>query len=255
MRIAVGVLLLAAGLYALACLGLYLAQRSLLYFPQPRRFGTPDTLLTVPVGAERLNVTVRPLAGPQAVLYFGGNAEDVSGSLPQLAGAFPGHALYLPHYRGYGGSTGKPTEAALFADALALFDHVRAQHANVTVIGRSLGSGMAVHVASTRPAARLVLITPYDSIAGIAAGQFPWFPVQRLLTDKFESWRYAPKVEAFTTLIVAEHDELIPRASSELLLTRFKAQRARLVVIPGTGHNTVSDHPMYAQALTGDIHF
>lgn len=239
----------AALLYALACLAIYLAQRSLIYYPQPRR---ADAALTrLQVDGARLDISTRALASPDAVVYFGGNAEDVSGSLPQLARAFPAHALYLMHYRGYGGSSGAPSEAALFADGLALFDRVRAQHPNVTVIGRSLGSGVAVHLASARPVARLVLVTPYDSIAGIAASQFPFLPVRWLLSDKYESFRYAPRVSAPTTLITAENDDIIPAASSSLLLSRFRPGLARQVVIPAAGHNNLSDSQIYLSALRG----
>jgi pimeloyl-ACP methyl ester carboxylesterase len=249
MRILAGGALAVGVAYLLACLGLYLLQRSLIFYPQPRRFGAADSVVKMQVNDTALQVSVKPLAGPDAVLYFGGNAEDVSGSLPLLAEAFPKHALYLMHYRGYGGSSGKPSEAALFADAQAMFDQLHARHPNITVIGRSLGSGVALHLASTRPAVRLVLVTPYDSIAELAAQQFPMFPVRLLLTDKFESWRYAPLVQVPTTLVAAENDEVIPRASSEQLLARFQAGVARYVVIAHTGHNTISGQPAYLDAL------
>lgn len=242
-------LLMAAAAYALACLGLYLMQRSLIFFPQPRRSGDDAGMLTLAVEGARLQVSTRQQGAAEAVIYFGGNAEDVSGSLPGLAAAFPAHALYLQHYRGYGGSSGKPTQAALFADALALFDLVHARHPKVIVVGRSLGSGVALHLASRRPAARLVLVTPYDSIAELAARQFPYFPVRWLLTDKFESWRDAPQVSVPTTIIAAEHDEVIPRASSELLMSRFGKGVAQYVVISQSGHNTISEHPDYGMAL------
>jgi hypothetical protein len=248
----IGVILAALALYVLACVGLFLAQRSLIYFPQPRRFGTPDSVVQLPVNGAVLEVSARLETGPRAVIYLGGNAEDVSASLPFLGQTFPGQALYLLHYRGYGGSTGKPTEAALFADALALFDMVQARHPQVTVIGRSLGSGVAVHVASARPVARLVLVTPYDSIVGIARVQFPWFPVTLLLKDQFESGLYAASVSAPTSIIAAENDEIIPRASSELLMTRFKPGVAHYINVPGTGHNTISDSPLYGPGLAGE---
>lgn len=250
MRIVLGMAIAAIALYALTCLGLYLAQRSLIFYPQPRRFGSDSSVLKMKLNGAQLEVSARQLAVPDAVIYFGGNAEDVSGSLPSLAAAFPNQALYLLHYRGYGGSAGKPTQEGLFADALALFDHLHAQHPNLTVIGRSLGSGVAVHLASVRPVARLVLVTPYDSIAELAAEQFPVFPVRLLLTDKFESWRYAPKVSAPTTIVAAENDEVIPRASSEQLLSRFMPGVAKFVLIPATGHNTISSSPAYPAALT-----
>ena len=249
MRAIAGFALVAGALYLLACLGLYLLQRSMIFYPQPARSATAESSVSFSVDGATLHATARPLAAPDAVLYFGGNAEDVSASLPTLSDAFPEHALYLLHYRGYGESTGKPSEAALFADALAVFDQLRVKHPNITVVGRSLGSGVATHLASLRPVQRLVLVTPYDSIAELAAQQFKVFPVRWILTDKFESWRYAPLVKAPTTLIAAADDEVIPQASSRQLLARFKPGVARYVVIPGTGHNTISGQPSYIQAL------
>lgn len=249
MRMLAAVALVAGVVYALACLGLFLLQRSLIFYPQPSRFGAPGSVVNFKVDGATLHATARVLPSAEAVLYFGGNAEDVSGSLPSLEQAFPQQALYLLHYRGYGQSTGKPSEAALFADALAVFDQLRATHPNITVIGRSLGSGVALHLASVRPVQRLVLVTPYDSIASLAAQQFPMFPVRLLLTDKFESWRYAPQVSAPTTLIAAANDEVIPPASSRQLLARFKPGVARYVLIPDVGHNTISGEPAYIDAL------
>lgn len=253
MRIVGGIILALIALYLFACLGLYLLQRSLIFFPQPRR-GLDDTLFTMQLDDAQLNLTARRLATSRAVLYFGGNAEDVSASLAPLAGAFPGHALYLLHYRGYGGSSGTPSEAAIFADALVVFDQLRGAHPDITVIGRSLGSGPALRLASVRPVARLVLVTPYDSIAELAAQQFPWFPVRWLLRDKFDSWRYAPAVKAPTTLVLAERDEVIPAARSDALFPHFASGVARTIVIPGAGHNTISEHPDYLRALQDSGH-
>ena len=251
MRTLMGAVLALTVLYTLACVGLYLAQRSLIYFPQPRRHGANNSVTSVQVGDVMLNVSTREQPGRQAVVYFGGNAEDVSANLPALSAAFPDQALYLLHYRGFGGSGGKPTEAALFADALALYDQVKTQHPDITVIGRSLGSGPALHLASVRPVQRLVLVTPYDSIAALAAQQFPMFPVRWLLRDKFESFRFAPLVKAPTLIIAAAQDEVIPPASTSLLATRFKPGIARTVTIPAVGHNTISDDPAYARLLGG----
>ncbi|MBL0728727.1 alpha/beta hydrolase [Piscinibacter sp. HJYY11] len=245
-RVLSNVLLVAVLVYGAACAALFFFQRSLLYFPQPAHVATP----LVPVeGRDGVVASHRALPGAQAVVYFGGNGEDVTQNLAPLAQAFPQHALYLLHYRGYGRSTGKPTEADIAADALALFDQVRQQHPQVTVIGRSLGSGVATRLASQRPAARLVLITPYDSIEDIAAAQFRLFPVRWLLIDKYASWRYAPQVQAPTTVLMAEHDEVIPRSSTEQLMTRFAAGRATLHLVPGTGHNDISFAPGYDRLL------
>ncbi|MDP2816677.1 MAG: alpha/beta hydrolase [Polaromonas sp.] len=248
-RLAATLLTVLALGYLALCLALFVFQRSLIYYPQPRSTGSAATTLNFKVADADLAVTVRPVAGPQAILYFGGNAEDVSLNLPSFSEAFPAHAMYLLHYRGYGGSTGRPSEQALQADALALFDHVRQKHPKVVLIGRSLGSGVAIQVASQRPVHRLVLVTPYNSLQELAEKQFPYFPVKCLLTDKFESWKYAPLVTAPTLLIAAEHDEVIPRWSTEQLYARFKNSSATLEVLPGTSHNTLSASPSYLGLL------
>lgn len=243
--------LILAFLYLGLCAVLFFMQRSLIYFPQPRSQTAGSITMTLRVDGADVLVTTRPQDGPDALIYFGGNAEDVSYSLATLSNAFPEHAIYLLHYRGYGGSSGTPSEAALFADAVALFDEVRAEHASIVAIGRSLGSGIAVRLASTRPVARLVLITPFNSLREIAARQFRYFPVSMLLRDKFESWKYAEAVTAPTLIVMAEHDEIIPRASTEALYARFRPGVASLEVIAGTGHNTISESAEYIPALAG----
>jgi pimeloyl-ACP methyl ester carboxylesterase len=233
------------------CAALFVFQRSLIYFPQSQSIGSGAATLALPVDGGEVRVTVRPHSGPNALVYFGGNAEDASHNLPGLSAAFPGHAVYLMNYRGYGGSTGRPSEAALFADAIALFDRIQTEHQNIVVVGRSLGSGVAVHLASLRPVARVVLVTPFDSIQEIAAGQFPFFPVRWMLLDKFESWKYAAKVVVPTLLIAAEDDEVIPRESTAALYSHFGAGVATLKVIAGASHNSVSESPEYMPLLQG----
>ncbi|KII28612.1 alpha/beta hydrolase [Pseudomonas fluorescens] len=238
-----------AVVYLALCAALFVFQRALIYFPQPRAIDSAETLLALPVDDAQVLVSVRPYDGPKALIYFGGNAEDVSRSLPSFAEAFPDHALFLLHYRGYGGSTGSPSEEAIARDAMTLFDKVYTDHPQIAVVGRSLGSGVAVRLASYRPAAKLLLITPYNSLEELAARQFRWFPVKWLLKDKFESWRYAEHITVPTRLIAAEHDEVIPGSSTRRLYSHFAKGVATLQVIPGTGHNSISDSPEYLKAL------
>jgi uncharacterized protein len=214
----------------------FIRQRSMIYYPQPFEGGT---LLALGGGA-RVGVTLHEQPGPSAVIYFGGNAEAVGYSLPELQAAFPGQSLYLMHYRGYGASPGEPTEDGLFADAQALYEHVRALHPQVTLVGRSLGSGIATRLASVKPVDRLVLVTPYDSMAGAASHHFPWLPVRLLLRDRYDSASYAAKVNAPTTILAAERDEVIPRVSSEALYRSFRPGIATFHVVPGVGHNDIS---------------
>jgi pimeloyl-ACP methyl ester carboxylesterase len=232
------VLRIVAVVYVGFCALLFTFQRSFLYFPQPASIRDGATLLTLPVTNARVVVSARPKTGNRAVLYFGGNAEDVSRSLSDFSEAFPDASLYLLHYRGYGGSSGRPSQNALFADAL-LFDLVRARHPDSDVIGRSLGSGVAVYVASQRTVSRLVLSSrPSTACKILPPSDFGL--CRCAVLDRFESRRYASHVNAPTLIVAADHDEVIPRSSTELLRTRFQPGLTSFIALPGTGHNTIS---------------
>lgn len=241
---------IAAGYLGLALL-LYFGQRSLIYLP-PAWGARVGAIERLEVPGATLGVSVRLRPGPRAALYFGGNAEAVASTLPELAEAFPDHALYALHYRGYGASGGRPTDAALHADALALYERVRGAHAEVTVVGRSLGAALAVRLAAVRPIERLVLVTPFDSLAALAAHHYPIFPVRWLLRDRYEAWRDAPRVRAPTLLIVAERDEIVPRARAEALLARFSPGIARMTLVRGASHNDISGSPEFTSLLRGE---
>jgi pimeloyl-ACP methyl ester carboxylesterase len=170
-------------------------------------------------------------------------------NLESFSKALPDHALFLMHYRGYGGSTGGPSEKAINSDAAALFRTVHAQHSEVALMGRSLGSGVAIRLASENPASRLVLVTPYDSVEEIAAAQYPYLPVRLLLLDRYQSWKYAPQIRIPTTIIAARNDEVIPRASTEKLLSRFPAGVASMTVIEGVGHDDIGTRSEYLKSI------
>lgn len=154
------------------------------------------------------------------------------------------------NYRGYCGAAGRPTESALYSDGLSLFEEVRKSHPNVLVVGRSLGSSVAVYVASRKAVERLVLVTPFDSLVHVGRAHFPIMPVGLLLRDRYESWKYAPQVEAPVTIIAAERDEIVPRSSTDRLRGCFRTV-AEYVVIPDADHNDVSMRPGYLEALRG----
>ncbi|OMH39208.1 hypothetical protein BGP75_05140 [Motiliproteus sp. MSK22-1] len=235
--------------YVALCGFLYLIQDSLIYFPQPRALSSPQNTLILPVQSEEIVISTRPHSGSKAILYFGGNSEDVSQNLPVFDKVFPNQAVYLMHYRGYGGSSGTPSEAANYSDAVALFKTVQKDHSSISIIGRSLGTGIATRLASQFPATNLVLVTPYDSIEAIASNKFPYIPVGLLLRDKYNSGKYAPDIKIPTTILMAEHDQVIPRQSTEMLSSRFSRNVVSLILFEGVGHNSISADPRYLPAL------
>jgi pimeloyl-ACP methyl ester carboxylesterase len=238
---------LIVAVYLVLCAALFFFQRSLIYFPQPNAVTSADSQLTLSMPDAQVSVLTRERVGSRALIYFGGNAEDVSRNLPEFAEAFPEYAVYLLNYRGFGGSDGSASEAAIAEDALALFDQVYASHPQVAVVGRSLGSGVAIRLASQRPVQQLILVTPYNSLKEIAARQYPWVPVKWLLKDRFESGKYAAHIRVPTLLLAASDDEVIPRASTQRLLESFPQGAVVLRVVPDSGHNSISDRAQYLQ--------
>ena len=161
--------------------------------------------------------------------------------------------MYLVAYRGYGASDGAPTADALLADALALFDAVQARHPGqpVSVIGRSLGSGIASHLASQRPVDRLALITPFDSLARVAQAHYPWLPVRWLLRDGYPSADWLRGYRGQVLVLRAGHDEVIPAANTHALVATLPPASTRVVDIAEAGHNDIGMFPAFGEALAG----
>lgn len=234
--------------YLLMGILLFVFQRDFLYFPTAKSSHrlTIESFLNQ---GQRIEVVVLNAGNDSAILYFGGNAEAVNDNAPSLAKALPKHTLYLVNYRGYGGSSGSPTEQALYSDAQFIYDAVENRHATVSVIGRSLGSGVATLLASTRAVSKLVLITPYDSIQRIAQDRFPLYPITLLLKDRYNSVDRIQAIESKTLVILAEHDEVIPVKSSARLIDAFPEQQVSVKIIAGAGHNSLSNGDEYYALL------
>jgi hypothetical protein len=126
---------------------------------------------------------------------------------------------------------------------------VHARHPDVIIIGRSLGSSLAIQLAAEEPVSRIVLITPFESILRIAQRTAPFLPMTLLLRDTFESWRYAPRVTCPTLIIAASDDEIVPMKDTQALLEAFQPDVASLRIIGSTDHNSVSDKAEFWEAL------
>lgn len=242
----VGIVLVA---YLVLCAWVFATQRAQIYFPTPASDAAGAQALWLESQGERIKVWAVARPGPRALIYFGGNAEDVGANLEGFTHAFPAHSLYLVNYRGYGGSSGRPSEPALGTDALAVFDHVRRRHSEVSVMGRSLGSGVAVRLASERTVERLVLVTPFDSLVNLAKEYFRWLPVGLLLRDRYDSAGRAGQVVAPTLLVVAGEDEIVPLRRPQALAAAFRPGQAQVVIVPGVGHNTLDLSPLYLESV------
>jgi hypothetical protein len=212
-------------LYLAACLVMFTVQRSLL-FPADTRDVALDVALVPRAEVRELRTSdgetlrtwwVAPADESRAVyLYLHGNAENLAtrdGRFTLLTAE--GAGLLAPSWRGYGGSTGSPSEAGLHLDALAGYDWLRQQGVapeRIIVFGESLGTGVAMQLGSTRAVAALVLDSPYTAIWKVAQQRYPWLPVELLSRDPFDSLQWAAAVKVPVFVFHCTQDVVVPYA-------------------------------------------
>jgi len=258
------VFLLAALVAYLGVAGfVWFAQESLIFYPRPS-----SGPAVAPAGWRLETIAIRArdgtrLAGalllppgerpPPLVIYYGGNAEEVSAYAQSASELYGRRAVLLVNYRGYGQSEGKPTEAALVSDALELFDWAAQRHdidpARIAVHGRSLGTGVAVQVAAARAVRCVVLTSPFASARDVAKELYPWLPISLLLRHPFDSALRAPQLNMPVLILMGDADDLIPKKHSERLASLWGGPVER-ISFEGFGHNDVGLHPRYAAAIT-----
>ena len=234
---------------------LYVKQRSFVYFPTAESQDNHGQVLNLLSNDEQLKIWVLNPNKTNAIFYFGGNAESVEYNNQPFQTWFPNHTLYLMNYRGYGGSTGSPTETALYADALALYDQVSTLHKSISIIGRSLGSGVATYLGANREVKQLALVTPYDSVANVAQAAYPMYPMSLLFKDKYDSISRAQQIHAKVLLIIAENDEMIPRKHSNNLADALLEANVEveIALLMGATHNSFSEDRHYKESLQNFI--
>lgn len=249
-RVIYSLLALAALAYAGACALMYSQQRELMYLPQGTRLDPIHTNFQLERGDVVLRGWVLQPGRADALVYFGGNAEAIEGMRTRLETWFPDRTIYLLAYRGFGASDGEPEEALLFADALALFDHARAQHGEggVAVIGRSLGSGVASYVAGQRPVEKLVLVTPFDSLVAVAQGHYPWLPAHWLVRDRYESTAHLADFKGPVLVVRAGQDRVVPPPHTDRLIEALPGT-PQVLDMPDAGHHSVLSGDAPAEAI------
>lgn len=268
LTLALSVLLFALAAFVLLHALLYFRQEQMIFYPQPLREEVRAAVHRALPDAEELSLptpdghrlrgwfvpnragaaTARPMP---ALIYFGGNAEEVSARAMEAA-ELRGISFVLFDYRGYGLSTGEPGERALFDDALLIYDHVarlpQVDRTHIIVMGRSLGSGVATWLASRRAVAAVVLVTPYDSMAAVAHIHYPFLFTDLLLRHRFDSAARARAIDAPMLALIAERDTVIPPERGEALVRAWRGP-AMSVMLRGAGHNDASLQPAYWPAI------
>jgi pimeloyl-ACP methyl ester carboxylesterase len=228
-----------------------LAGTDLTVLPQTARRLTVDT----PEG-ERLagvllpRTQISPNQSP-LILGFGGNAWNAYELAVYLQELFPGADVIAFQYRGYPPSTGRPSAAALLADALIIHDQVVQQFGQekMVAVGFSIGAGAAAYLAANRRLLGVILVTPFDSLRKLAQEHYPWLPVGWLLRHKMETIDFMRGSDSPSAVIAAERDTIIPSRRTEAL----RREIPRLVfdrVLAGAGHNDIYNHPDFVDAMT-----
>ena len=175
------------------------------------------------------------------IIYFGGNAEEVSHMIPR-AQTLDDWALLLVNYPGYGRSQGKPGQDSFFRAALAIYDHALSRDDidpdHIVLMGRSIGTGSAAFLAHERPVRAVIMISPFESLQPVAQASMPFLPVGLLLQHKFPSKNYAPQIEAPLLAFYGTEDHIIPPRHSKNLAALWKGPK-RLIALEGFDHNDI----------------
>jgi fermentation-respiration switch protein FrsA (DUF1100 family) len=236
--IGIGIVLLC--LYVGMAAVLYVAQRSMMYFPDtahvtPAQAGFPaaeEVPLTAADGGRSTVWSVAPNADKPVVLYFHGNG----GALHYRVERFKtllrdGVGLVALEYRGFGGNPGNPSEAGLFADAEAAYAYAVARYPAQRLVlwGESLGTGIAVALAAKKPVGRVILEAPFTSAAAVASLRYWYLPVRQLMKDQYRSDELIGEITVPVLILHGVHDHVVPFAMGERMFELARTPNKHIV--------------------------
>ncbi|HYG25645.1 MAG TPA: alpha/beta hydrolase [Caulobacteraceae bacterium] len=247
-RVALLTLVGVAAAYLIVLGAMFFLQRDLLYYPvapgaSPDPGGPSIAVVQIETeDGERLVGWWLPAEDDNpTILFFNGNAAGLAvqeGRWRRIADKGVGFLAIA--YRGYDGSTGRPTEAGLHMDAAAAYDWLirRVAPSRIVIHGFSLGSGVAVRLASERSARAVILEAPYTATVDVAAETYPWAPVSLLMLDQYRSRDIIDRVEEPVLVIHGDADEVIP-FDQGWALYRMAGQPKAFVRMVGSNHSTL----------------
>jgi fermentation-respiration switch protein FrsA (DUF1100 family) len=250
MPFGVKVILGVAAVYVLTVFAGYFAQRRLMYFPDLARvqpgaaglFDVEERVLKTPDGEQVIDWYGRARPGQPTLLYFHGNGGSLSIRAERIRRFMTeGWGVYMMTYRGYGGSTGTPTEVNNVADARLAYGALVLEGVapgSIVAYGESLGTGIATRIAIERRVAGLILEAPYTTIVDVARQAYPFLPVRLLLIDRYETARYIGNVKVPLLILHGEHDRVIP-AEMGKELAGMANEPKRLVLFPEGQHSNL----------------
>ncbi|WP_119272683.1 alpha/beta hydrolase [Taklimakanibacter deserti] len=244
------VLVFAVAAYVFIAAFMYVTQRSHQYFPGNQGLaanavgleGVEDVKLASQDG-ETLQAWYSPAKpGKATILYLHGNGGEIADRAERFAAyQAQGFGVFFLSYRGYGASTGSPSETGLVNDARAAYDWLTARGVTpqeIMLVGESLGSGVAVQLAAERPVKALALEAPFASAANVAAAAYWWLPVRLLMKDKFDSFAYIGKIKAPLLIIHGDLDGVVPLSEGRALFAAANEPK-EMIVIPDGNHGSI----------------
>jgi fermentation-respiration switch protein FrsA (DUF1100 family) len=254
----VRILVAVAFAYLVIVAVMYLRQRDLQYYPENKGL-TPSSIglsgievveLVTPDDETVLAWYSPAEAGRPTILYLHGNAGEIGDRADRFAAyQSQGFGVFFLSYRGYGGSTGSPSEKGLVTDGFAAYDWLTArgiEGRDIMLVGESLGTGIAVQLAAGRPVGAVALEAPFASAADIGAKVYWWLPVRLLMKDKFDSLDHVAKINAPLLVIHGEHDDLIPLSEGERLFAMAKEPK-EMVIVDGGSHGSIFGEETWAR--------
>src|SRR5215471_1024071 len=226
---------------------LYVAQRAFQYFPEGQRTaplaaGLPEAeeaVLDTADGERVIVWHVPPREGQPIFLYFHGNGGSLRWRDERFRALIAdGSGLVALSYRGYGGSSGRPTETGLAEDAATAYSFAVARYPAERIVlwGESLGSALAIALAAEKPVGHLVLEAPFTSAVDVRALHYWFVPVRLFMKDQFRSDLRVGKVKAPVLVVHGENDAVVPVMFGERLYSLVQAPK-RFVRIANAGHN------------------
>lgn len=245
-------IILAAAAYGGLLVLMCVFQRSLMYFPDPAHIapalaGLPqaqEVTFQSSDGETLIAWFVPPRGDKSVVLYFQGNAEGLPARVSRFSWLIAdGTGLLALCYRGYGGSSGRPSELGLIRDAQAAYAFARERYPaeRIVLFGESLGTGVAVALAADRAIAGMILDAPFSSAVDVGAAAYPFVPVRWAMKDTFRSDRRIARVSAPLLVLHGARDPIVPIRFGETLFA-LAHEPKRFVRFPQGDHVDLDDH-------------
>lgn len=245
-------------IYLTMCALLYFFQEKYIFFPpQPNKswyekIKQYEYYITTDFETlQGWKITNPDITKNSTIIYFGGNAEDVSYNVFD-AGLFSARNLFFINMPGFGNSTGHPSEINFYKNSLQIYDHIKSNRdidsENIFIMGRSLGASVASYIASKRNPKGLILITPFDSIENVARHYYKLFPVRFFLKHKFDVEKHINFINSPILVIASDNDGVIPINNLKNLYNPHK-EKIKLIKINHASHNNIHTTEQYFSSI------